>query len=81
MEGLLLLIDFRKAFDSISHRFIEKSLKLFNFGPRYRKWIRLLLQDFKGQINHGGNLTELFDMSRGARQGDPISSLLFILAI
>ena len=32
VEGLILLIDFRKAYISINHQFIEKTLKSFNFG-------------------------------------------------
>ena len=80
-EGLILLIDFKKAFDSVSHAFIEKCLVFFGFGPVFRRWISLLLKDFKGIINHGGNLSDTFSMGRGCRQGDPVSSLLFILAV
>ena len=32
LDGLLLLIDFRKTFDSIDHSFISRTLKAFNFG-------------------------------------------------
>ena len=31
MESLILLIDFKKAFDSLTHRYIENCLKMFNF--------------------------------------------------
>ena len=80
-EGLILLIDFKKAFDSVGHAFIEKCLEFFGFGPIFRKWISLLLKDFKGIINHGGNLSKMFPMNRGVCQGDPVSSLLFILCV
>ena len=33
IPGLLLLIDFEKAFDSLSWSFIHKVLQFFNFGP------------------------------------------------
>ena len=33
IPGLLLLIDFEKAFDSLSWQFIHKALKFLNFGP------------------------------------------------
>ena len=39
IPGLLLLIDFEKAFDSLSWRFIDKVLGYFNFGPSIRKWV------------------------------------------
>ena len=31
--GILLLLDFRKAFDTIEWNFIQQTLSLFNFGP------------------------------------------------
>ena len=33
VESLILLIDFRKAFDYLSHRYINECLKLSNVGP------------------------------------------------
>ena len=35
MNGLLVAIDFQKAFDSINHDFMFKALSVFNFGPSY----------------------------------------------
>ncbi len=37
ISGLLLLVDFEKAFDSISWKFIHKVLHFFNFGPIIRQ--------------------------------------------
>ena len=31
--GILLLLDFRKAFDTIEWNFIQQTLSLFYFGP------------------------------------------------
>ena len=44
--GLLWLVDFEKAFDSISFNYIEKCLKFFNFSNNLIKWVNLLLLDF-----------------------------------
>jgi hypothetical protein len=38
MDGLLLLIDFEKVFDSIEWKFLQKALNSFNFGPSICKW-------------------------------------------
>ena len=46
-----------------------------------RKWVKILLNDFKSHVNHAGNLLKLIELGRGARQGDPIASTLFVLAI
>ena len=32
MESLILLIDFKKAFDSLTQKYIDNCLKMFNFG-------------------------------------------------
>ena len=79
--GLLLLIDFEKAFDSISHSFIIKSLHFFGFGTSFIKWINLLLYDVSSCINHCGNVSVKFKVGRSCRQGDPISPYLFIICV
>ena len=40
IPGILLLLDFRKAFDTIEWNFIQQTLSLFNFGP----WLIMDLQ-------------------------------------
>ena len=39
-SSLILLIDFEKAFDSISHDFIYTTLHKMGFGPDIIAWIR-----------------------------------------
>jgi hypothetical protein len=80
-EALLLLIDFEKAFDSVSHSFIIKSLHFFGFGYSFIKWINLLLNDVSSCINHCGNISDRFKVGRSCRQGDPISPYLFIICV
>ena len=80
-EGLLLLIDFKKAFDSVSFRFIRDSLSYFGFGETIIEWVGILLNGFKAVINNGGNISREFNIAQGCRQGDSIASLLFIIAI
>lgn len=79
IPGLLLLIDFEKAFDSLSWSFINKVLKLFNFGPAIRKWINVFYKNSCSAVTQCGCLSEFFKLGRGCRQGDPISPYLFIL--
>ena len=79
--GVLLLIDFEKAYDSLSFSFVKKCLNFFNFGESLIKWVELLLHNFSAVINHCGNISSKMTIGRGARQGDPIASYLFIIAI
>lgn len=79
LPGVLLLIDFEKCFDSVSHKFVKKCLDFFNFGEDIKKWIALLIDNFSTCINHVGNISARFLLKRGLKQGDPISGFLFIL--
>ena len=79
IPGLLLLIDFKKAFDSLSWSFINKVLKLFNFVPFIRKWITVLYKNSHSAVTQCGCLSDFFKLGRGCRQGYPISPYLFIL--
>ena len=45
------------------------------------KWVELLLHNFSAVINHCGNISKKLCIGRGARQGDPISSYLFIICV
>ena len=43
MPGMLMLIDFKKAFDSVNFQFIVTTLDLFAFGEVFIKWITIIL--------------------------------------
>ena len=79
IDGLILLIDFEKAFDSLSWEFIGKTLEEFNFGENFRKWINLFQSKSNSCVILNGHLSQPFLLHRGCRQGDPISPYLFIL--
>ena len=79
IPGLLLLIDFEKAFDSLSWSFMQKVLSSFNFGPSIIQWISTFYKNTQVAVNQGGNLSSFFNTERGCKQGDPISPYIFIL--
>ena len=79
LSGLLLLIDFEKAFDSISWQFLQKTLDLFNFGQSIKTWIKTFYNDIESSVIQSGFLSNFFKLGRGCRQGDPLSPYIFIL--
>ena len=77
---MLALIDFEKAFDSISWTFIYKTLEFFGFGKSFINWIKLFNTNIKATIIQCGFLSRFINIERGCRQGGPISPYLFIIA-
>ena len=78
-EGYIVKIDQEKAFDRVSHNFILKVLKKFNFGNHFISWIKLLYKDIKSRVKINGHLTPYFSITRGVRQGCPISMMLYCI--
>ena len=56
-SGLLLFVDFEKAFDSLEWDFIDNSLKSFNFGPNLIGWISIIYKDVQSAVVNGRYLT------------------------
>ena len=80
IKGALLSLDIKKAFDTIGHNFINKVLEFYNFGPKFKKWIKLLCMGRTAKIIlDGGDLGQDFNLERGNAQGDIISPFIFLL--
>ena len=79
IDGLILLVDFEKAFDSLSWEYIKNSLKKLNFGENFIKWILIFQKSSNSRIILNGHLSEPFTLKQGCRQGDPTSPYLFII--
>ena len=72
-------MDFEKAFDSISWKFINHTLNFFNFGDSIKRWINCFYNDIQSFVIQNGFLFEPFTVKRGCRQGDPLSPYNFLL--
>ena len=79
--GYFCAYTFEKNFDSVDWKFMFKVLRAFGFRPDIYQWIFKFYKDIKSSITVNGQLSECFDIQRGCRQGDTISSYLFIYCV
>ena len=78
-SGILLSLDFQKAFDTLEWSCISNVLKMYNFGDCLRTWIKVLYTKVESTVLNNGFATNWFKPSAGVRQGCPLSPYLFIL--
>ena len=81
IEAILFSADFEKAFDSTDHSFLFEVLESFGFSPNFIQWVRTLFCNAESFVINNGRSTGYFRLERGTRQGDPLSTNLFILAL
>ena len=77
--GLLVSIDFEKAFDSLKWSFMQNVLKQYGFKNNICRWISAFYANIESFVTVNGVTSTQFKIKRGCRQGDPISPYLFIL--
>ena len=54
IPGLLLFLDFEKAFDALEWTFLEKTLSFYNFGDSLISWVKLFYTDTSSSIQNNG---------------------------
>ena len=79
IEGAILFLDFRKAFDTVSWNFLFSVLKKFGFNQSFIDWIKTIYNNCSSSIMNNGWRSNFFNLHKGLRQGCPSSALLFIL--
>ena len=81
IPGLLLFLDFEKAFDTLEWSFMKKTLEWHGFGKTLINWVNIFYNDIESCILNNGWSSNFFSLERGVRQGCPLSPYLFILSV
>ncbi|GFR64029.1 reverse transcriptase [Elysia marginata] len=79
-DSIILTLNYKKAFDTVSVKFIVETFKHFGFGENFRRWVSTLFKERTALVKNGGYLSREFQINRGVRQGCPIAPLIFLLA-
>ena len=69
-------MDFMKAFDSITHKSIWNALKSCGIEHDYISLLKKLYRDQKATVLSDEE-SDMFEIKKGSKQSDPLSSLLF----
>ena len=75
-EIWIAAVDYTKAFDSVEHASIWQALREQGVPDNYVTLLKNLYKKHMGQVIADKNSKE-FDITRGVKQGDPLSTLLF----
>jgi hypothetical protein len=79
--SLLLKVDIAKAFDSVAWPYLLQVLEHVGFPQRWRNWISILLSTASTKVMLNGRPGRRIAHARGPRQGDPLSPMLFVIAM
>ena len=81
LSAIMFAIDFERAFDSLEWFFIWLALTAYGFPKKFIDKIKILYTNIEACVINGGTSTKYFKISRGIKQGDPASGIIFVLAI
>ena len=62
IPGLMIFIDFEKAFDSVEWDILRYCLESFNFGPNFIHWVKTFYRNIQSCVINNGLSSEYFNL-------------------
>jgi hypothetical protein len=80
-NGIIVALDQEKAYDKTLHSYLWETLRRHGLPELFISTIKSLYEFAETHVVINGEPSSAFRVTRGVRQGDPLSCLLFNLAI
>ena len=77
LDGVLLKIDFEKAYDKVNWGFLQQVMRMKGFDPVWCHWINQFVCRGSVGVKVNDDIGHYFQTQKGLRQGDPLSPILF----
>ncbi|WVZ75253.1 hypothetical protein U9M48_023327 [Paspalum notatum var. saurae] len=77
LNGVILKIDFEKAYDKVKRPFLFQTLRMKGFSSKWISWVKSFIMGGSVAVNVNDDVGKFFQTKKGLRQGDPLSPLLF----
>uniref|UniRef100_A0A2N9G4U0 Reverse transcriptase domain-containing protein n=1 Tax=Fagus sylvatica TaxID=28930 RepID=A0A2N9G4U0_FAGSY len=78
---VLCKLDLEKAYDHVNWGFLDYMLRRCGFSEKWRTWIFFCVSTARFSVLVNGTPCGFFGSTRGIRQGDPLSPLLFVIVM
>ena len=80
-DGSIVALDQEKTYDKLTHRYLWKTLETFNLPRQFIQTVKNLYTNAHTTVAINGEFSSTYRVTRGVRQGDPLSCFLFNIGI
>ena len=77
LNGVIFKVDFEKAYDKVKWHFVQQTLQMKGFPPKWCRWVENFISGGSVSIKVNDDIGHYFQTKKGVWQGDPLSPVLF----